>query len=49
VRLVAAIAPRDRLLAMRFFRYAGVVAEGSSRSWWRAGRHLLGRGIASLS
>jgi len=46
VRVAAGMAPRDRRLAMRFFRYASVVAEGSSRSLWRAGRHLVKRTMA---
>ena len=50
-RIAAAMPPRDRFVAMRLFRYAGVMAEGSPLSLWRAGRHLVRRiaGMVSLA
>lgn len=45
VRVAAAASVRDRLVAMRLFRYAGVVAEGSPRNLALVARHLAGRAV----
>lgn len=45
-RIALAVIPRTPLVAERVFRYAGVVAEGSPRTIWRAGRELAARGRA---
>lgn len=45
-RIALAALPRTPLVAERCFRYAGVVAEGSPRTIWRAGSELVARGRA---
>ena len=42
-RIAFAMIPRGRLGAERLFRYAGVLAEGSPRTIWRAGLELVSR------
>jgi hypothetical protein len=45
-RLAAAMIPRRGAQAFRVFRYAGVLAEGSPRSLWRASWEIAWRGMA---
>jgi hypothetical protein len=49
-RIVVAVLPRNRLVAERCFRYAGILAEGSPRTLARAGLALMRRlGTAVLA
>ena len=45
-RIALAARPASARVAERFFRYAGVLAEGSPRTIWRAGIELAARGRA---
>ena len=45
-RVALAMLPRAPRTAERLFRYAGVMAEGSPRTIWRAGSELVARGLA---
>jgi hypothetical protein len=44
-RIAVAVVPRAPRVAERWFRYAGVLAEGSPRTIWRAGSELVARGL----
>jgi len=44
-RIAVAVVPQAPRVAERWFRYAGVLAEGSPRTIWRAGFELVARGL----